>query len=56
VKVQVTGFGRAEKAQVALMVARLLELPERGEPGDAADALAVALCHAHLHRLAGTPA
>jgi len=56
VKVQVTGFGRAEKAQVALMVARLLELPERGEPGDAADALAVALCHAHIHRLSGTPA
>ena len=49
VKVQVTGFGRAEKAQVALMVARLLELEEQAA-GDAADALAVALCHAHLHR------
>jgi crossover junction endodeoxyribonuclease RuvC len=54
VKLQVTGYGRAEKAQVALMVARLLELPGDGEPGDASDALAVALCHAHLHP-AGLP-
>ena len=49
VKVQVTGFGRAEKGQVAMMVARLLGLDGDGEAGDAADALAVALCHAHLH-------
>jgi crossover junction endodeoxyribonuclease RuvC len=48
VKVQVTGFGRAEKGQVAMMVARLLGLAGDGEAGDAADALAVALCHAHL--------
>jgi crossover junction endodeoxyribonuclease RuvC len=48
VKVQVTGFGRAEKSQVAVMVARILELDEQ-EAGDATDALAVALCHAHLH-------
>lgn len=48
VKVQVTGFGRAEKAQVALMVARLLGLPGEAEAGDAADALAVAVCQAHL--------
>lgn len=53
VKVQVTGFGRAEKAQVALMVARLLDLPGGGEPGDAADALAVAVCQAHM---TGAPA
>jgi crossover junction endodeoxyribonuclease RuvC len=46
VKQQVTGFGRAEKQQVAFMVSRLLELPGDGEAGDAADALAVALCHA----------
>ncbi|HEY7514876.1 MAG TPA: crossover junction endodeoxyribonuclease RuvC [Vicinamibacteria bacterium] len=46
VKQQVTGYGRAEKQQVALMVTRLLELPGEGEAGDAADALAVALCHA----------
>jgi crossover junction endodeoxyribonuclease RuvC len=48
VKVQVTGFGRAEKSQVALMVSRILALEEQAA-GDAADALAVALCHAHLH-------
>ena len=48
VKVQVTGFGRAEKAQVALMVGRLLQLPGETAAGDAADALAVALCQAHL--------
>jgi crossover junction endodeoxyribonuclease RuvC len=49
VKVQVTGFGRAEKSQVALMVSRILAL-EAQAAGDATDALAVALCHAHLHR------
>jgi crossover junction endodeoxyribonuclease RuvC len=48
VKLQVTGFGQAEKSQVALMVTRLLDLPEVQEAGDATDALAVALCHAHL--------
>jgi crossover junction endodeoxyribonuclease RuvC len=53
VKVQVTGFGRAQKAQVALMVARLLGLPGDGEAGDASDALAVALCRAHLHAVPG---
>jgi crossover junction endodeoxyribonuclease RuvC len=47
VKVQVTGFGRAEKSQVAMMVARMLALEEQAA-GDATDALAVALCHAHL--------
>lgn len=50
VKLQVTGYGRAEKTQVALMVARLLQLPEVGPAGDASDALAVALCHAALFR------
>ncbi len=47
VKAQVVGTGRAEKAQVAFMVARSLDLPGAGDPGDAADALAVALCCAH---------
>jgi crossover junction endodeoxyribonuclease RuvC len=46
VKVQVTGSGRADKQQVAFMVARTLRLPGDGEAGDASDALAVALCHA----------
>lgn len=48
VKTQVTGYGRAEKGQVALMVSRLLELGRDEPPGDATDALAVALCGAHL--------
>jgi len=52
VKLQVTGQGQAEKGQIAFMVARMLALPGDGEAGDAADALAVALCHAHLHGLA----
>jgi crossover junction endodeoxyribonuclease RuvC len=46
VKQQVTGYGRAEKRQVAFMVTRLLALPAEREPGDASDALAVALCFA----------
>jgi crossover junction endodeoxyribonuclease RuvC len=48
VKQQITGFGRAEKGQVAFMVTRLLELAEGAEPGDATDALAAALCFACL--------
>lgn len=48
VKQQVTGFGRAEKSQVAFMVSRMLELPADAPPGDATDALAVALCLACL--------
>lgn len=46
VKQQVTGFGRAEKTQVAYMVTRMLQLTHEQAPGDAADALAVALCFA----------
>jgi crossover junction endodeoxyribonuclease RuvC len=49
VKQQVTGFGRADKSQVAFMVARILEMPGPGEAGDASDALAVALCLACVH-------
>jgi len=45
VKAAVTGAGRADKAQVMTMVARLLALPERPTPADAADALALAICH-----------
>ncbi len=45
-KVAVVGYGRANKAQVQEMVARLLALP--GHPSsDAADALGVAICHAN---------
>jgi crossover junction endodeoxyribonuclease RuvC len=45
VKAAVTGSGRADKDQVTLMVMRLLRLTERPEPADAADALALAICH-----------
>ena len=45
VKLAVTGDGRADKAQVQLMVARLLALAEAPRPADAADALALGVCH-----------
>lgn len=46
VKAAVTGNGRAEKAQVQLMVQRILTLDKPPRPRDAADALAIAICHA----------
>jgi len=45
VKAAVTGSGRADKAQVTTMVTRLLRLDVRPNPADAADALALAMCH-----------
>ncbi|MCE7079726.1 crossover junction endodeoxyribonuclease RuvC [Streptomyces sp. ST2-7A] len=45
IKAAVTGNGRADKAQVGAMVARLLRLPAPPTPADAADALALAICH-----------
>ena len=45
VKAAVTGSGRAEKAQVGTMVMRLLRLDAPPRPADAADALALAICH-----------
>jgi crossover junction endodeoxyribonuclease RuvC len=45
VKAAVTGSGRADKDQVTTMVTRILQLPERPTPADAADALALAICH-----------
>lgn len=47
VKQAVTGYGRAEKRQIQQMVACLLALKQLPRPDDAADALALALCHAH---------
>jgi crossover junction endodeoxyribonuclease RuvC len=44
-KAAVTGNGRADKAQVTMMVTRLLRLESAPEPADAADALALAICH-----------
>ena len=45
VKAAVTGHGRADKDQVTAMVVRLLALTEAPRPADAADALALAICH-----------
>ncbi|MCW2769838.1 MAG: crossover junction endodeoxyribonuclease RuvC [Aeromicrobium sp.] len=45
VKAAVSGNGRADKAQVTQMVTRLLRLTEAPKPADAADALALAICH-----------
>lgn len=45
VKSAVVGYGKAEKIQVQHMVTRLLKLPEIPQPPDAADALAIAICH-----------
>lgn len=46
VKAAVTGYGAADKAQVGSMVAKILGLSEVPKPADAADALALAICHA----------
>ena len=47
IKSSVVGYGLAKKEQVQFMVARLLELAETPQPADAADALAIAICHIH---------
>lgn len=55
VKASVTGYGGASKDQVEQMVRRIAGLPEKLKPADAADAVAVALCHA-AHMRVGKPA
>ena len=52
VKSAVAGFGKADKGQVQRMVAQRLGLAEAPQPADAADAVAVALCHLQAFRLA----
>jgi len=47
VKQAVVGYGRADKQQVQYMVKTILNLSELPKPDDAADALAIAICHAH---------
>lgn len=47
VKQAITGYGGADKLQVQTMVKLLLKLPDIPRPDDAADALAVAICHLH---------
>ncbi|MBR5157164.1 MAG: crossover junction endodeoxyribonuclease RuvC [Clostridia bacterium] len=50
VKQAVCGYGRADKKQVQKMVTSLLNLESTPKPDDVADALAVAICHAHNAR------
>jgi crossover junction endodeoxyribonuclease RuvC len=52
IKQAVAGYGGAEKRQVQAMVRALLNLAETPKPDDAADALAVAICHAHSYKIA----
>jgi crossover junction endodeoxyribonuclease RuvC len=54
VKLAVTGYGAARKEQVGYMVQKLLGLPSIPRPDDAADAAAIAICHAHMFRLLPT--
>ncbi len=56
VKAAITGYGSADKRQVQAMVARILRLDEVPQPADAADALALALCHAWRGGAAQAPA
>jgi crossover junction endodeoxyribonuclease RuvC len=53
VKQAVVGYGGADKQQVQQMVRALLDLADIPQPDDAADALAVAICHIHSYRLQG---
>ena len=50
IKQALTGYGRADKVQMMHVVTSILRLSKRPRPDDAADALAVALCHAHTSR------
>ncbi|MBQ8612869.1 MAG: crossover junction endodeoxyribonuclease RuvC [Ruminiclostridium sp.] len=49
VKQSVTGYGKAIKKQVQEMTTRILKLDEIPKPDDTADALAIAICHAHSY-------
>ncbi|MCI8521008.1 MAG: crossover junction endodeoxyribonuclease RuvC [Clostridia bacterium] len=51
VKQSVTGYGRADKKQIQTMVKMLLGLNAIPKPDDAADALAIAICHAHSNKM-----
>ncbi|ROQ05352.1 Holliday junction endonuclease RuvC [Rathayibacter sp. PhB93] len=56
VKAAVTGYGSADKRQVTTMIQRILRLDAPPKPADAADALALAVCHAWRGPLAAGPA
>lgn len=51
VKIAITGYGKADKKQIQQMVKNLLGLSDLPRPDDAADALAVAICHLHSYKL-----
>ncbi|MEQ8200022.1 MAG: crossover junction endodeoxyribonuclease RuvC [Syntrophomonadaceae bacterium] len=50
VKQAVTGFGNADKKQIQVMIQKILKLEDIPRPDDAADALAIAICHLHSYR------
>jgi len=51
IKLAVSGYGNADKAQMQTMVKALLRMDHLPKPDDAADALAVAICHCHSHKI-----
>lgn len=51
VKQAVSGYGNADKKQVQIMVQKILHMEQVARPDDAADALAIAICHIHSYRL-----
>lgn len=51
VKQAITGYGRADKRQMQLMVKNILRLKEAPKPDDTADAIAIAVCHIHSRKL-----
>lgn len=53
VKMALTGYGKADKRQVQHMVKNILKLKDIPRPDDAADALAIAICHLHSHKMEG---
>lgn len=53
VKQALTGYGRAEKKQIQLMVKNILKLKEIPKPDDTADAIAIALCHINSRKMRG---
>ncbi len=53
VKQALTGYGAADKKQIQFMVKNLLKLDEIPKPDDAADALAIAICHLNSYRIGG---
>ena len=53
VKSSLTGFGRATKRQMMLITQKILNLKEPAKPDDAADAIALAICHANVCRFRG---